>query len=537
VTVAAGAGWPEEFVARYVAAGVWGERTLGGLPREWAERAPRDLALVCDGDRIDYGELDRRVDAMAEGLLRTGIGAGDPVVLHLPNSVEFVVMLFALTRIGALPVLVLPGHRRSEVSHVAAVSGAVAYVIPDRYEGFDYRALATEVRADLPRLREVFVVGEPGDHRDLSEVPVWGADPVPDAARAADTALLLMSGGTTGRPKLVPRTHRDYVYNAEATAEVCGLTSADVTLSVLPIGHNLPLACPGVLGTLAVGGTVVLARSGSPETAFALIEREAVTFAAVVPPLARLWVEVAAEVGAPRGLRSLMVGGARCDRALAESIGRALGCRLIQSFGMAEGLLTHTRPEDGTELVVGSQGRPLSRFDELRVLGPTGRPVPAGEVGELWTRGPYTIRGYHRAPEYNALAFDAEGFFRTGDLVRVLPTGHLVVEGRVKEVVNRGGENVSETELEEHLLEHPDVARAAVFGGPDADLGEVVCAAVVLADGVEKPLGLKDVAAYLRSRGLARFKHPDRLYVVDDLPLTAVGKVDKKALAHTVTPT
>ncbi|WP_345419549.1 (2,3-dihydroxybenzoyl)adenylate synthase [Pseudonocardia xishanensis] len=534
---ATGTGWPDEFVARYVAAGVWGDRTLGGLPREWARRAPRDPALVSGAERIDYSDLDRRVDEMAAGLLRRGIGAGDAVVLHLPNVPEFVVVLFALARIGALPVLVLPAHRRAEVSHVAAVSGAVAYVVPDRHEGFDYRSLATEVRADVPHLREVLVVGDPGEHGALDEVPVPGAGPVPDAARSEDVALLLMSGGTTGRPKLIPRTHRDYVYNAEATAEVCGLTSADVTLSVLPIGHNLPLACPGVIGTMAVGGTVVLARAGSPETAFELIEREGVTFAAVVPPLARLWVEAATAGGAPRGLRSLMVGGARCDRALAASIGPALGCRLIQSFGMAEGLLTHTRPEDGDELVVGTQGRPLSPLDEIRVLGPDGTPVPAGEVGELWTRGPYTIRGYHRAPEYNALAFDAEGFYRTGDLVRVLPSGHLVVEGRVKEVVNRGGENVSETELEEQLLEHPDVVRAAVFGLPDPDLGEIVCAALVLAGGVGKPPRAKDVAAFLRTRGLARFKHPDRLFIVDDLPLTAVGKVDKKALARTVTPT
>lgn len=524
--------WPAELEQRYVEAGYWGTRTLGDLPREWARRSPADVALVCRDRRITYAELDQRIDAMATGLGQQRIESGDAVLVQLPNAAEFAVVFFALVRLGAIPVMLLPAHRQAEIEHVATVSEAVAYIVADRHEGSDYRDLAGRLQENVASIRDVFVLGDPGPFTSLDDVPVPDAAPVPDAGSPEQLALLLMSGGTTGRPKLIPRTHRDYVYNAEATAAVCELTSDDVYLAALPIGHNLPWACPGVLGTLSVGGTVVLAPAPSPDIAFSLIERERVTFSAVVPPLARLWSEYA-QVGQQdlSSLRQLMIGGARCDAQLAASIGPSLSARVIQSFGMAEGLLTHTRPEDPDDLLFTTQGRPLSPADEIRVLDPDGAPVSPGEVGELWTRGPYTIRGYFRAPEHNRIAFDQEGFYRTGDLVRELPTGHLMVEGRVKEVINRGGENVSETELEEELLHHPDIAEVAVFGLPDADLGEIVCAALVLAPSAERAPALKDLRAFLRERGLARFKYPDRLQVRDQLPLTGVGKVDKRSLA------
>ena len=527
--------WPAEFERRYVEAGFWGRRTLGELPREWARRSPEHTALVCGSRRISYRGLDERIDAMAAGLLVHGIRSGEAVVLQLPNVAEFVVLFFALVRIGAVPVLTLPAHRRAEVAHVAGLSGAVALVVAARHEGFDHRELAGQVLGEVPSLRSVLVHGDPGPYTALTDIPVpVDAGPADAAGRPEDLALLLMSGGTTGRPKLIPRTHRDYVYNLETSAEVSGLTAADVTLAVLPIGHNLPWACPGVLGTLAAGGTVVLAPAPSPDVAFALIERERVTFTAVVPPLARLWVEQAGRGGNDlSSLRQVMIGGARCDAALAASVAAALGVRVNQSLGMAEGLLTQTRPEDPDRVVETTQGRPISPADEVRVLDPDGHPVPDGEVGELWTRGPYTIRGYYRAPEYNRLAFDADGFYRSGDLVRSLPSGHLVVEGRAKEVINRGGENVSETELEEELLAHPDVAEVAVFGVPDPELGEIVCAALVVASAAGRPPKLKELKAFLRERGLARFKHPDRLRIVEAMPLTGVGKVDKRALAAT----
>jgi mycobactin salicyl-AMP ligase len=485
--------------------------------------------VVCGDERISYAELDRRADVQAAGLRRLGIMPGDRLVVQLPNIGEFVVLLFALVRCGAVPVLALPAHRRTEIEHLAALSQAVGYVIADLHGGFDYRELAAEITAAVPSVRHVLVAGDPGRFTALDSVQ---ADPVRQPpVDPAGVAVLLISGGTTGKPKLIPRTHDDYAYNARASAEVCDLSAGDVYLVCLPIAHNFPLACPGLLGTLGVGGTVVMAPAPSPDVAFGLVERERVTVTALVPPLARLWVEATEWDSADlSSLRLLQVGGAKLDVQLARRVGPALGCQLQQVFGMAEGLLNYTRLDDPDELVMTTQGRPLSPADEVRMVHQDGAEVAEGEVGELWTRGPYTLRGYYRAPEYNATAFTPDGFFKTGDLVRQLSSGHLIVEGRVKDVINRGGENVSAAELEEHLLTYPGIAAAAVVGLPDERVGELVCAVIVVdSSGAPK---LKEIKVYLHERGLARFKQPDKLVVVDELPVTAVGKISKRELVR-----
>ncbi|MFJ6808633.1 (2,3-dihydroxybenzoyl)adenylate synthase [Streptomyces anulatus] len=525
--------WPAADARRYRERGHWQETALGDLLRSWAARSGTRTAVVSGEERLSYAELDHRADTMAAGLIALGIAPGDRVLVQLPNTADFVVLFFALARCAAIPVLTLPAHRRSEIVHLAELSEAVAYVVPDRHAGFDHRRLAAEAAAAVPSLRHILVSGEPGPFVALSEVtgapgPQPGADP-------AAPAVLLVSGGTTGKPKLIPRTHNDYAYNARASAEVCDLTADDIALAALPVAHNFPLACPGLLGVLGSGGTVVMAPAPSPDVAFGLIERERVTVTALVPPMAHLWTEMVE--WAPEdlsSLRLLQIGGARLDPELARRIPSALGCELQQVFGMAEGLLSYTRSEDSAETVATTQGRPLSPDDEVRVLDRDGDPVPPGDLGELWTRGPYTLRGYYRAAHHNTGAFSDDGFYRTGDLVRQLPSGHLVVEGRVKDVVNRGGENVSATELEEHLLAHPAVAQAAVVALPDATMGELVCAVITLA-AESAPPSLRELSAHLAELGLATFMHPDRLVVLDALPLTAVGKISKRDLIDRLT--
>ena len=526
--------WPAELAHRYVDAGYWRPETLGSLPRAWAARSGSDLAVVDGrpgGGRVSYTSLNRRVDRTARGLRALGIAPSDRVVVHLPNTPEFVVVFFALLRCGAVPVLALPAHRHVEIEHFVGLAEAVAYVIPDRHESFDYRELAARLASGAPSLRHVLVAGDPGPFTGLDDLPAGSDDPLP-VVDPGDVAVLLISGGTTGKPKLIPRTHRDYAYNARASAEVCELTASDVYLACLPIAHNFPLACPGMLGAFGVGATVVLAPAPSPDVGLELVERERVTVTALVPPMARMWVEVAGwDTHDRSSLRLLQVGGAKLDSALARRIPQALGCQVQQVFGMAEGLLNYTRLDDSAELVADTQGRPLSPDDEVRVVDRAGAEVAAGAVGELWTRGPYTLRGYYRAAEYNAGAFTEDGYYKTGDLVRRLPSGHLVVAGRVKDVINRGGENVSSATLEEHLLAHPAIAQAAVLGLPDESVGERVCAVVTLAEGVERAPKLREIRAYLAGRGLARFFNPDVFLVREQLPLTAVGKIDKRALA------
>ena len=342
--------------------------------------------------------------------------------------------------------------------------------------------------------------------------------------------MLLISGGTTGTPKLIPRTHNDYVYNATASAELCGLTADDVYMVALPAAHNFPLACPGLLGAVAVGATTVFLANPSPESAFGAIARHGVTVTALVPALANLWAQATEwEPQAPTSLRLLQVGGAKLEAGDAQRVRETLTPGLQQVFGMAEGLLNYTRPGDPPDIVEGTQGRPLCVDDELLIVDEAGRPVPAGAEGELLVRGPYTFNGYFRADEANARSFDPAGFYRSGDLVRQHPGGNLEVTGRVKDVIHRGGETIPAADLEEHLHTHPAISSAAAVPLPDPYLGEKICAAVVF-DGT--PVTLAELNAYLDQRGVARHARPDVLSAMGSLPTTPVGKIDKKAIVR-----
>ncbi|GHF26374.1 2,3-dihydroxybenzoate-AMP ligase [Streptomyces mashuensis] len=525
-------GYPPEFAARYRAAGWWRGETFGQMLRERAAAHPDRVAITDpagDGRHWTYGDLDTRADRMAAGLLAHGIGKGDRVVLQLPNIAEFFEVVFALFRIGALPVFALPAHRDAEIRHFCAFTEAVAYVVADVTDGYDHRELATRVRAGVPTLKHVFVVGDPGEHTALSDVP---RDPVaiPDEPEPHEVAFLQLSGGSTGVPKLIPRTHDDYLYSVRGSNEICGVDEHSVYLCALPAAHNFPLSSPGTLGALHAGARVVLAPRPSPDVAFPLIERERVTLTGLVPPLALVWLDAAPTT--PYDLSSLevlLVGGAKFSEQAARRVRPVLGCTLQQVFGMAEGLVNYTRLDDDEETVVTTQGRPLSPGDEIRVVDDQDHDLPVGATGHLLTRGPYTIRGYWRAPEHNARSFTADGFYRTGDVVRLTETGHLVVEGRAKDQINRGGEKVAAEEVENHILAHPAVHDVAVVSMPDAYLGERTCAYVVLRAGAG-PLRPVEIKRFVRERGLAAFKVPDRVEFVDEFPQTGIGKVSKKDL-------
>jgi 2,3-dihydroxybenzoate-AMP ligase len=524
--------WPEEFVRRYVAAGHWRGVPLGELLREAADRHPGAVALVDGGVRLTHAELVDRAQAAAARLVGLGLGPGDRIVVQLPNGWEFVVLTLACLRAGIVPVMALPAHRRAELAHLAAHAEAAAIAVPDRLRDFDHQELAAQLVADVPPLRHVLVAGEhvAAGHHDLRALcapgPAWGG-PHPGSR---DVAVFLLSGGTTGLPKLIARTHDDYAYNATASARLCGLDAQTVYLVSLPAGHNFPLACPGILGTLLAGGRVVMLPSPEPVRAFATIAAEGVTHTAVVPAVAGRWLQHAAERGAGelRSLRVLQVGGARLADELARKVRPVLGATLQQVFGMAEGLLNYTRLDDPEEVVCTTQGRPLSPDDEVRLVDEHGEDVPDGEPGSLLTRGPYTPRGYYRAPEQNARAFTPDGWYRSGDVCRRTPDGNLVVEGRDKDMINRGGEKISAEEVENLVYRLPAVAAVAAVAMPDPELGERVCVYVVPRPGAA--VTLEEVRASMRDAGVAAFKLPERLELVAELPATKVGKIDKKAL-------
>ncbi|MDT5142894.1 MAG: mycobactin salicyl-AMP ligase [Mycobacterium sp.] len=529
--------FPADRAARYRSAGYWTGQTLDSVLSNAAQRWATRIGVL-DADtalgssrRLSFAQLDERADRAAAGLTELGIAPGDRVLLQLPNGCEFAVALFALLRAGAIPVMCLTGHRAAELGHFAAVSQAKALLIPDTAAGFDYRPMAQELLQGHPALRHVIVDGDPGPFASWSQVSARrAARPEPRRPDPGSPALLLVSGGTTGLPKLIPRTHDDYVYNATASAEVCELTSDDVYLATLPAAHNFPLACPGLLGAIAVGATTVFLTDPSPESAFDAIARHGVTVTALVPALANLWAQATEwEPVTPTSLRLLQVGGAKLEPDDARRIRETLTPGLQQVFGMAEGLLCYTRPGDPTELVDRTQGRPLCADDELRIVDDAGRQVPTGADGELLVRGPYTFNGYFRAEADNALSFDPDGFYRSGDLVRRHADGYLEVTGRIKDVIHRGGETVAAGDLEEHLRAHPAISSAAAVALPDPYLGEKICAAVIFTG---SPATLTELNDFLSQRGVATHSRPDVLAEMASLPTTPVGKIDKKAIVR-----
>lgn len=530
--------WPDAFAERYRAEGIWQGRTLGDAFAAAAQIHADRIALVDEDRAMTYADLHDRVEACAARLLDLGLAPDDRVVVQLPNHPTFVVVTLACLRVGIVPVMALPAHREHELRHLVSASEAVALITPDTLRDFDHLALARTLRASTPTLRHLIVLGDSDHSLDAQSLPALCAPsdersryptlPTPDAA---DVAVFLLSGGTTGLPKLIARTHDDYLCNIALTSPPAAVDADTVYLATLPMGHNFPLACPGILGTLLAGGTVVPLGSPRPERAFAAIERHGVTHTAAVPAVVAAWLDHASVVGidALRSLRVLQVGGARLADELAERVVRGLPGTLQQVFGMAEGLINVTRLDDPVEAIVRTQGRPVSDRDELRVVDETtGREVGAGEPGVLLTRGPYTPRGYYDAAEANARSFTADGFYITGDIVRLRSDGNLVVEGRSKDMINRGGENISAEEVENLVYGLACVRLAAAVAMPHDTLGETVCLFAVLHDGHE--LDLATVRAHFDASGVAAFKRPDHLVKVDELPLTKVGKIDKKAL-------
>jgi 2,3-dihydroxybenzoate-AMP ligase len=519
--------WTAADAARYRALGLWTGETFGGFLRERAARFAARTAVVGPGaQRWSYAELDARADAIAAGLAALGVAPGDRVVVQMPNIAAYAELLFGLWRAGALPVFALPAHRRSELEAVAAAAEATAIVTVRRHAGFDHAALAAELRDAVASVRHVVLAEE------LDELRVPGPPPWVDAD-AGEVALLQLSGGTTGTPKLIPRTADDYLYSVRESAAICALSESSVFLAALPAAHNFTMSSPGILGTLHVGGTVVFAPAPNPETCFSLIARERVTITALVPPLLLAWLDARpASNHDLTSLEVLQVGGAKLAPEAARRVRPAFGCTLQQVFGMAEGLVNYTRLDDPEELICTTQGRPISDHDELRFVSPDGTPVAAGEAGMLETRGPYTIRGYYA--DAAPTAFTADGFYRTGDIVRRLGSGHLVVEGRANDQINRGGEKIAPDEIEDHLLAHPQIHDAALVAIPDDRLGELTCA-VLVARGT--PPTSAAVRRFLRERGLAAFKLPDRVETVDAFPETGVGKVSRRELRAAVAAT
>ncbi|EGR0080917.1 TPA: (2,3-dihydroxybenzoyl)adenylate synthase [Vibrio vulnificus] len=517
---------------QYQAANLWRNLPLWQILHQGVEHHPDSIAVTDNHTSLSYLELASRVDRIAAGLREEGLVCGDSVVLQLANTLDFLVVFFALQRLGVVPVLALPAHGLVEIRHFMQLSEAKVYIGSNHEKDDKALAIATQLQAELSVSIRCYISGHFGQ---FSPLPECGAgDFTPAMVDPEHPALFLVSGGTTGLPKLIPRTHNDYLFNVEKCAKASEISAQDVYLAVLPAAHNFTLGCPGILGVLNAGGKVVLTTNPSPDYCFELIEKQRITATALVPALAQLWTEATQWESTDRSsLRLMQVGGSKLAYSDALEMQHAFPNALQQVFGMAEGLIACTRLGDGKEIIATRQGRPVSEWDEVLVVDDQGKPVAIGEEGELLTRGPYTLSGYYRAPEHNLRAFTDEGYYRSGDRVVVDSQGYFTVTGRIKDVIIRAGENIAADELEELLLSHPQIAQVAVFPLPDAHLGEKIAVAAVIR-GPE--IMLRDIRQFLQAKEIAAFKLPDELFAVKSLPKTAVGKIDKKRILSTILP-
>ncbi len=513
----------------------WLGLTLGDIFDKTCDLYPNREALVGEGRRYTWQELRRRVDALAYNLLQAGLRPGDPVLLQLPNWPEFVIAYFALQKAGLVPVLLTVNHSAREVAHLGDLTRPRGWIFPAVYRNKEFGPLVEQVRADSQTLAHVVAVGEAGAYPDFdrlcqTEVPADEVREALDRARPdpGDVCQILPSGGTTGLPKGAPRTHNDYICNIEYKSKAWDVNVTDTCLVSTTVGHNLALlVC--VTASVFHGAKIVLLDSTYPQDFCRMVEAEKVTCTGMVPTLISRVVGYDGLADHDLGsLERIYVGAANSPPELVRAVEDKIGARYINAFGMVEGPVCQSRPDDPVEVRQHTIGRPCCPYDTFVTLDENGRPTPPGVEGELAAKGPGVFTGYFNNPQANQKEFTPDGLFRTGDLATIDPEGIVRITGRIKDIIIRGGENIAARDVEDLISSHPRVEYVAVVGMPDPDLGEQVCAFVKPKDGAR--LSHEDVVGHLRTQGAAKALIPARTEVVADIPLTAAGKADKKVL-------
>ncbi|MGO3218415.1 MAG: (2,3-dihydroxybenzoyl)adenylate synthase [Psychrobacter celer] len=531
--------WPKNRTQHYITQGYWINEPLTHILSQRCANDPKATALICGDRQLSYQALDDLSTHLAHRISAQGIGKGDTALVQLPNTAEFYIVFFALLKIGVVPLNALYSHRQHELRSFCQQIKPQLLIVSATHEVFKDDDFINELHATDLSPQLVLTLNDAANTASKYRLETWiaasdmvdadDAHPVLYSPTPADeVAFFQLSGGSTGTPKLIPRTHNDYYYSVRASADICRLDTDTRLLCALPAPHNFMMSSPGALGVLYAGGTVVMAPDPEPLKCFSIIARYGVTMASLVPSAVVAWIEQAPKHAAQlKTLQLIQVGGANFSETLARKVPIVFGCALQQVFGMAEGLVNYTRLDDADEQIFTSQGRPISPDDEVMIVDEQGNPVPEGEVGMLTTRGPYTFCGYYQSPEHNANAFDKNGYYASGDLVQRTPEGNLRVVGRVKDQINRGGEKIASEEIENLILAHPDVLNAALIAITDPRLGEKSCLYIISRDPNIKASTLR---RYLLNTGIAQYKIPDRFKFIESMPLTAVGKTDKKAL-------
>ena len=526
-----------EMIEEYTTKGFWGEMTVRDHFQQRVKETPHRVAVIDRESRITYRELDEMSNRLAFRFLELGVKKEDIVCIQLPNCIEFVSTFFGLIKIGAIVVSFPMPFRKKEVGYILDLTQAPAIVIPSEFKGFDYLKMVRELSIDLPKLQHIIMSGDtvPSGINSLKEMLESKVEEryAPDHLQkididANDIPLIFITAGTEAEPKAPMWTHNTVNAIVPSLREAFGLTEHSIAFCAVPIcsGFGGFFGCFMILAL--AGHTLVLLDTFDPRETLEWVEKENVTHllavSAQVIPMLNLSNLNEYDLGS---LRCWISFGAPVPAAVAREAHSKMGCKVLSGYGSTEAVAIVPRWDDPLEVVTETVGRPIPQC-EIRILDDDGQDVPFGEAGELCARGATPFVGYYGRPDLTKKSRNKEGWLFTGDRALIGDDGNVRIVGRKKDMILRGGMNISAEEIEELLFTHPKVLNTSVVAMPDQRMGEKVCAYIIPKEG--DMISLKEVVSFLKEKDLAIYKLPERVELVDDLPITPAGKVQKRLL-------
>ncbi|MEW6668501.1 MAG: AMP-binding protein [Thermodesulfobacteriota bacterium] len=519
----------------------WPGLTLGDLLDRAADIYPEKEGFVDGRSRLSFGEARDKTNRLAIGLMNLGISPQDRVLVQVPNWNEFVLAYFAVQKIGAIAVLLIDRFRQYEISHLVQLTGATSWILSEKFKKTDYLEVVNDVVKERSQLKNVILVRSKAHDRYLSMERLIEEN-VPDkdtlarlAQRRPDPNMVAHmgpTGGTTGLPKLVPRTHNSLVCSIQYAALAWEVHMQDVCILVSPIGHDLTFT-KGLCALLFTLGKTVFLDAMQPEDICETVEREKATAIVLVPTIAKRLIDYEKRKDHDlSSLKKIHCGGGVSHPDLIRQVSEELKCHYLNGYGGTEGMTLLARLYYSLDQKCFTNGKPTCPYDTYKVVGSDGQALPPDTDGELLVKGPGMFTGYYKAPAENAEAFTSDGFFRTGDVARIDRNGLITITGRIKEMINRGGESISATVIERLIISHPEVALVAVVPMPDPVLGERVCAYIQPKPGAR--LDFDRIISYLKERKASVLQLPERIEFVEAIPLTKAQKVDKRALMEDI---
>ena len=531
---------PED-AERYTKYRWWLGITWGDMLDKGSDLYPRKEILVDDTTRLTYKELREKVDKLAISFMELGIKERDFVLLQIPNWHEFIIAFYALQKAGAIAVLLVARHGIAEINYLSGLTHPVAWIGPAQYKKTEYLPMIKSVMKDNKELKHIISVRAPDNKSFIPLEMLTDAGKLTPAnleALAArrpeptEVSIILPTGGTTGLPKAVPRTHNDYIASVEYHTKAYEVTSDDTMLTAAPVSHAQAIHnCVG--GAFFNYAKYVLTDSTNAEDICKVIEREKVTAFPTVPALIHRILELDNLKDYDlSSLKRLYAGGAPSTPELVKGVYDKIGCKFVNTLGSSEGPGAMTRLDDDFKTVCTSVGRKDCPYTQVRITDQYGKEALPGKEGELTMKGPNIFNGYFKSPEDNRQVFTKDGFYRTGDLARIDEAGNITITGRIKETILRGGETLSAIGIEHLISSHAAVAEVAVIGMPDKALGERICAYIKLKPGTA--LAFEELITYMKGIGASVLQLPERIEFIDAMPLTNVGKTDKKILKEDI---